>query len=193
MSNIIGKLNYYSSFRGGSRFVIQDFASFNAWRERIAGLDRRTPLLDGRMVPYINLDNAASTPPLRAVLEAIERFLPYYSSVHRGTGFKSRVSTAAYDDAHEIIGRFVGADPESNTVIFGKNSTEAINKLAYRYPLPPGQRDSLDGDGAPLERSALAPIAPRWFEQRSLPRAASTRMIWTGCLRSTVIELRWSA
>ncbi len=137
MSNIIGKLNYYSSFRGGSRFVIQDFASFNAWRERIAGLDRRTPLLDGRMVPYINLDNAASTPPLRDTLEAIERFLPYYSSVHRGAGFKSRVSTAAYDEAHEIIGRFVGADMVSNTVIFGKNTTDAINKLAYRYPIGP--------------------------------------------------------
>ena len=96
------------------------------------------PLLDGRLARYINLDNAASTPPLRDVLDAVEQFLPYYSSVHRGTGFKSRLSTAAYDEAHEIIGRFVGADPNSNAVIFGKNSTEAINKLAFRYPLPPG-------------------------------------------------------
>ena len=53
--------------------------------------------LDGRLVPYINLDNAASTPPLQDVLDAVQQFLPYYSSVHRGAGFKSRVSTAAYD------------------------------------------------------------------------------------------------
>ena len=104
-------------------------------RDRIVGIEQKVPLLDGRMVPYVNLDNAASTPALRDVADAIERFLPYYSSVHRGTGFKSRLSTVAYDQAHEIILRFVGADPETNTCIFGKNSTEALNKLAYRFPL----------------------------------------------------------
>jgi cysteine desulfurase / selenocysteine lyase len=108
------------------------------WRERLVGLDQKLPLLDGRLAPYINLDNAASTPPLRDVAEAIERFLPYYSSVHRGSGFKSRVSTAAYDEAHDIVARFVGADTRTNTAIFGKNTTEAINKLAFRYPLMPG-------------------------------------------------------
>ena len=106
------------------------------WRQRIIGLDHEVPLLDGTLAPYVNLDNAATTPPLRDVLEAIEQFLPYYSSVHRGTGFKSRLSTVAYDQAHEIIGQFVGADLETNTVIFGKNTTEAINKLSYRLAIP---------------------------------------------------------
>ena len=72
---------------------------------------------------------------IESVVETVNRFLPYYSSVHRGAGFKSRVSTAAYNDAHDTIARFVGADPSGNTVIFGKNTTEAINKLAYRFPL----------------------------------------------------------
>ena len=71
------------------------------------------PVLDGRMLRYINLDNAASTPPLRSVVETVQRFLPYYSSVHRGAGFKSRVSTAAYDEAHDTIAGFVGADPSA--------------------------------------------------------------------------------
>ena len=105
------------------------------WTMRIAGLEQKVPLLDGQLVRYVNLDNAASTPPLQAVLEAVNEFLPYYSSVHRGTGFKSRVSTAAYDQAHDTIARFVGADVNTNIVILGKNTTEAINKLAYRYPL----------------------------------------------------------
>jgi len=105
-------------------------------RDRILGIEQKVPLLDGRLVSYVNLDNSASTPPLRDVMEALNRFLPYYSSVHRGTGFKSRLSTVAYDQAHEIIGRFVGADLDTNTVIFGKNTTEAINKLSYRMPLP---------------------------------------------------------
>src|SRR5512134_1797314 len=105
------------------------------WRERIVGLDERVPLLDGRLAPYVNLDNAASTPPLRDVVEAVQRFLPCYASVHRGSGYKSRVSTAAYDEAHRTVARFVGADPDTAAVVFGKNTTEAINKLAHRYPL----------------------------------------------------------
>jgi selenocysteine lyase/cysteine desulfurase len=109
----------------------------NHWRERIAGLDEKLPLLDGRFAPYINLDNAASTPPFLEVLDAVQRFLPYYSSVHRGTGFKSRLSTAAYDAAHEAVARFVGADTTGSVVVFVKNTTEAINKLAFHYPLTP--------------------------------------------------------
>jgi selenocysteine lyase/cysteine desulfurase len=93
------------------------------------------PLLNGQRVPYLNLDNAASTTPLPAVWNALEQFLPYYSSVHRGSGFKSRLSTAAYEEAHRIVGEFVGADLATNTVIFGKNTTEAINHLAQRLPL----------------------------------------------------------
>ena len=124
-------------YDGGKDMDIACLKCSNGWRERIVGLDRKAPLLDGRLVPYINLDNAATTPPLWDVLEAILRFLPYYSSSHRGSGFKSRISTAAYDEAHEIIGRFVGAEMDSNTVIFGKNTTEAINKLAFRYPMRP--------------------------------------------------------
>lgn len=104
-------------------------------RQRIIGIDRKVPLLSGERVSYVNLDNAASTPVLRDVKAALDEFLPYYSSVHRGTGFKSRLSTVAYDRAHEIVGGFFGVDLDSHAVIFGKNTTEAINKLAYRLPL----------------------------------------------------------
>ena len=104
-------------------------------RSLVVGVDQKVPLLDGRLVTYVNLDNAASTPPFQAVTETLDMLMPYYSSVHRGTGFKSRISTTAYDQSHEIIARFVGASPETNTVIFGKNTTEAINKLSFRFPL----------------------------------------------------------
>ncbi|HSN77713.1 MAG TPA: aminotransferase class V-fold PLP-dependent enzyme [Anaerolineae bacterium] len=108
-------------------------------RQRIVGHDQLVPLLNGSLVPYVNLDNAASTPALRDALDAVERFMPYYASVHRGTGFKSRLSTVAYDQAHEIVAKFVGADLHTNTVIFGKNTTEAINKLSFRLPAGPDQ------------------------------------------------------
>ena len=123
----------------------------------------------------------------RTVLDAVNAFLPYYSSVHRGTGFKSRVSTAAYDQAHDTIARFVGADVSTNTVIFGKNTTEAINKLAYRYPLARTERGALDRDGAPLERPALARVAPTWCERRSRGTDASTKTTSTGCSRPSAI------
>ena len=104
-------------------------------RRRIVGVDQLVPLLDGRLISYVNLDNAASTPWCDLTRwTAVQRFMPYYASVHRGTGFKSRLSTVAYDQAHEIVGRFVGADLRTNTVIFGKNTTEAINKLSFRLP-----------------------------------------------------------
>ncbi len=106
-------------------------------RERIIGIDSLVPLLDGSLVRYVNLDNAASTPVHRDVMDTVNQFMNYYSSVHRGTGFKSRLSTAAYDQAHEIVAHFVGADPMTNTVIFGKNTTEAVNKLSYRLPTKP--------------------------------------------------------
>jgi cysteine desulfurase / selenocysteine lyase len=102
-------------------------------------VEQRVPLLNGRSAPYINFDNAASTPPLRAVQTAVNDFMPWYSSVHRGHGFKSQVATRAYDDAREIVMRFVRADPDDYVCIFGKNSTEALNKVARRIVFTPGQ------------------------------------------------------
>lgn len=42
------------------------------WRERTAGLDERVSFLDGSLGSYINLDNAASTPPFREVVVTSE-------------------------------------------------------------------------------------------------------------------------
>ncbi len=105
------------------------------YRSRFVGLDVRVPCLDGHERPYVNFDNAASTPPLASVRNTVDRFLDYYASVHRGTGFKSRLSTEAYETARQRTLRFVGADPGTHTCLFAKNTTECINKLARRLPL----------------------------------------------------------
>ena len=101
-------------------------------RDEVVGIDRKVPLLDGRLVQYINLDNAATTPTLRPIFDKVNEFLPWYSSVERGAGFKSRLSTEMYRRAREIVRGFVGADPDAYTVIFTKNTTDSINKLAHR-------------------------------------------------------------
>jgi selenocysteine lyase/cysteine desulfurase len=108
-------------------------------RTQIVGLDVDVPLLDGSARRPINFDNAASTPALRPVLDTVNDFMLWYSSVHRGTGFKSRVSTQAFEDARAVVGRYVGARAGQHVVIFGKNTTEAINKLARRIPFRPGE------------------------------------------------------
>ncbi len=105
------------------------------YRPLFVGLDALCPLIDGSCRGYTNLDNAASTPSMKAVQKAVDDFLVYYSSVHRGTGFKSQISTHAYEQARKMMMEFVGANPTDHTCIFGKNTTEAINKLARRLPL----------------------------------------------------------
>jgi len=89
------------------------------------------PLLNGRQVTAINLDNAATTPPFLAVLQAIERFAPWYSSIHRGKGYKSVATTEIYESGRDVVKRFVNADKTKDTLIYTKNTTESINLLAH--------------------------------------------------------------
>ena len=100
--------------------------------ELVVGAGATVPLADGRLVPEINFDNAATTPPLRSVIEQLVDFAPLYSSVHRGTGYKSQVSSVLYEEARSEVLKFVSGDPGHDTVIFVKNTTEAINLLANR-------------------------------------------------------------
>jgi cysteine desulfurase/selenocysteine lyase len=78
-------------------------------RKLIVGVDRQVPLLDGSFKRYVHLDNAASIPSLVPVLNKVNQFLEWYSSIHRGSGFKSLLSSWVYDFAHQIVGEFVGA------------------------------------------------------------------------------------
>ncbi len=107
--------------------------SFAELRRDVIGIDTKIPLLDGTLQRYVFLDNAASTPTFGAVLKRISEFLPWYSGVHRGMGYKAVVATSVYDQTREIAGGFVGADLRSNVVLFGKNTTESINKLASHF------------------------------------------------------------
>jgi selenocysteine lyase/cysteine desulfurase len=99
----------------------------------LIGDDVEVPCVDGRRMRYVNLDYAASTPVMADVWAAVEAFIPWYSSVHRGTGAKSQVSTAAFEDAREDVKAFVGARADDE-VVFVRNTTEAINVLAAALP-----------------------------------------------------------
>lgn len=116
----------------------EDRLTIHNIRQNIVGIEAEVPLLDGSYRTYVNFDNAATTPALRPVFDTVNEFMTWYSSVHRGVGFKSQISTYAYEEAHDIVCDFVGANPATHTVIFGKNSTELVNKLAHRLPLKAG-------------------------------------------------------
>ena len=93
------------------------------------------PCVDGASRPYLGLDSAASTPALQAVADRVSEFLPWYSSVHRGAGYKSQVATAAYEEAREAVLAFAGRSGPGDLAIICRNTTEAINHLAYRLRL----------------------------------------------------------
>ncbi|GAB1514425.1 aminotransferase class V-fold PLP-dependent enzyme [Actinophytocola sp. KF-1] len=99
----------------------------------VAGSRLTVPLTDGRQVQYANLDHAASAPCLDAVQRAVDEFLPWYASVHRGAGFASQVSTKVYEQARGVVREFVGAR-RTDEVVFTRNTTDALNLLARAVP-----------------------------------------------------------
>lgn len=89
-------------------------------------------------VRYVNLDNAATTPPLACVQKDIDNYLQSYGSVHRGAGTKSQISTDIYEKSRLVIKKFVGAPPNSY-VIFTGNTTGAMNTAAYFFSFLKGK------------------------------------------------------
>jgi selenocysteine lyase/cysteine desulfurase len=106
----------------------------------VTGSGVRVPLVTGEQIDYANLDLAASAPALRAVADHVADVLPLLSSVHRGAGYLSQVSTALLERARECVGEFVGARPASgpdgDVVVFTRNTTDALNLLARAVPGP---------------------------------------------------------
>ena len=100
------------------------------WREHFAGVDLPVQVYGGATATGINFDNAASTPPLNRVRDMVTTFSDLYSSVHRGTGYKSRLSTEAYEQARELVARFLNVDEKDQVVIFVKGTTDALNRIA---------------------------------------------------------------
>ncbi|MHB8496925.1 MAG: aminotransferase class V-fold PLP-dependent enzyme [Acidimicrobiales bacterium] len=105
---------------------------------QLVGADRPVPCIDGVSRPPVELDQAASTQSLPEVAARVAEFVPSYSSVHRGAGYRSRQATSAYEEARREVLTFSGRDPDgSDVAVFCRNTTEALNHLAYRLQLDP--------------------------------------------------------
>ena len=99
----------------------------------VVGSEQRVPTVCGEWLDVANFDHGASTPALLAVADAVERATTTYSSVHRGKGWNSRVSSALYEAARAEVATFVGAR-EDDEVIFTRNTTDSFNLLARALP-----------------------------------------------------------
>lgn len=98
----------------------------------VVGAEQTVPVAGGE-VRYANLDYAASAPALTEVAAAFTEALSQYASVHRGAGHLSQVTTARYEQARETVRRFVGGRAD-DSVVFTRNTTDAINLAAHTVP-----------------------------------------------------------
>lgn len=93
------------------------------------------PILD-RLVnghPLVYLDSANTSQKPRAVLEAMDaHYARHNGNVSRSVHTVGTEATEAYESARARIAAFVGA-PSAAEVVFTKNSTEAINLVAYAF------------------------------------------------------------
>lgn len=82
--------------------------------------------------PLAYLDNAATSQKPRCVIKAVKKFYERHNSnVHRCVHQLATEATEIYDEAHETVAEFIGAEP--GEVIFTKNATESLNIVAYSY------------------------------------------------------------
>ena len=83
-------------------------------------------------VPIAYLDSAATSQKPESVIAAIDS---YYrdsnANVHRGVYGLAQEATDLFEGARERIAAFVGG--ETDTTIFTRNATEAINLVAYAW------------------------------------------------------------
>lgn len=92
--------------------------------------------------PLVYLDSAATSQKPKQVIEAISNYYERYNAnIHRGIHTLSEEATEAYEAAREKVRRFIDA-PQLCEIIFTRNTTEAINLIAYSW----GRQNVLPGD-----------------------------------------------
>ena len=88
-------------------------------RQTLIGRGARVPTVDGDR-PFVNLDNAASTPT----------FEPIWDAVRQAWRQPAHVQQAIIREVKSIVADVVGAPPAEYDVIFTSNTTDAINLVA---------------------------------------------------------------
>ena len=132
------------------------------------------PILDREVhgVPLVYLDSANTSQKPRVVLDALTDYYERHNAnVARAVHALGSEATTMFEDARDTVAAFVNA-PEREEIVFTKNSSEALNLVAYcmsnaattpgaeRCPDRPRRRDRRDRDGAPQQSRPVAAAGP---------------------------------
>ena len=94
------------------------------------------PILDREVHPGVKLtylDSAATSQKPEAVIQAMDNYYRLSNAnIHRGVHALAEEATAMYESARMRIANFIGAK-SSREIIFTRNTTEAINLVAYSW------------------------------------------------------------
>ena len=83
--------------------------------------------------PLIYLDNAATTQKPRCVIDSVsECYTTINANVHRGIHHLSQKATEQFEEARNIVRRFINA-AHGHEVIFTRGTTESINLVATSF------------------------------------------------------------
>src|SRR3989475_11049714 len=102
------------------------------------------PILERQVYgkPLVYLDNAATSQKPRQVIDAlVDYYENYNANIHRAVHCRGVEAPAAYEEARATVAKFINA-PSPESVIFTRNTTEAINLVAYTW----GRANVLEGD-----------------------------------------------
>ena len=89
-------------------------------------------IINGR--PIVYLDAAASALQPQSVIDAMTRYYETtHANVHRGVYATAEESTALYERARMVVGRFLGAADPGHEIVFTKNTTESLNLVAQSW------------------------------------------------------------
>lgn len=82
----------------------------------------------------IYLDSAATSQRPKVVIDTLKEFYENYNSnIHRGVYSLSFEASRRYEEAHHKVADLINA--EGREIVFTKNTTEAINLVAFAYAL----------------------------------------------------------
>jgi len=89
--------------------------------------------IHGRNLVYF--DNAATThKPVQVIRAIVEFYTKYNANVHRGLHTLSQEASELYEEAHQVIAKFINAYSWEE-VVFCHNTTDAMNIVAYGWGL----------------------------------------------------------
>lgn len=102
----------------------------------VASIRKDFPILEREVrpgVPVIYLDSTATSQKPLVVIQAMDEFYRRSNAnIHRGIHTLAEESTARYEAARQKVAEFINS-PSDRQIIFTRNTTEAINLVAYTW------------------------------------------------------------